>query len=68
MIGTRLYRIKRKDYKDRQVDEKYRKVFVFAHVVLRTAAIFVASAPNRGNHPRPKTLKMANDIGNDTSV
>ena len=28
-------------YKERQVDEKYRKVFVTAHVVLRTAAMFL---------------------------
>ena len=29
------------DYKERPVDEKYRKVFVTAHVVLRTAAMFL---------------------------
>ena len=39
-----------KDYKEKQVDEKYRKVFVTAHVVLRTAAMFPASALNRRSH------------------
>ena len=48
---------KSKDYKERQVDRKKRKVFVTAHVVLRTAAIFLASALNRGSHPPEKQKK-----------
>ena len=36
---------------ERQVDGEKRKVFVAAHVVLRTAAMFLASALNRGGHP-----------------
>ena len=43
---------KSRNYKERQVDRKKRKVFVTAHVVLRTAAMFLASALNRGRHPR----------------
>ena len=46
-----------KDYKDRQVDRKKRKVFVTAHVILRTAAVFLASALNRGSH-HPEIWKM----------
>ena len=42
---------KSRDYKERQVDRKKRKVFVTAHVILRTAAILLASALNRGSHP-----------------
>ena len=38
------------DYKEKQVDEKYRKVFVTAHVVVRTAVMFLDSALNRENH------------------
>ena len=38
------------DYKEKQVDEKYRKGIVTAHVVLRTATMFLDSALNRGNH------------------
>ena len=43
---------KSRNYKERQVDEQYRKVFVTAHVVLRKAAMFLASAPNKGSYPR----------------
>ena len=42
---------KSRDYKERQVDRKKRKVFVTAHVMLRTAAMFLESALNRGSHP-----------------
>ena len=35
---------KSRDYKDRQLDREKRKVFVTVHVVLRTAAMFLASA------------------------
>ena len=53
---------KSREYKERQVDEKYRKVFVTPHVVMRTAAMFLASAINRGNHP-PEVLKVATGTG-----
>ena len=44
---------KSRDYKERRVDRKKRKVFVTAHVILRTAApaMFLASALNRGVTP-----------------
>ena len=42
---------KSRDYEERQVDKKKRKVFVTAHVIQRTAAMFLASALNRGSHP-----------------
>ena len=42
---------KSRDYKERQVDRKKRKVFVTAHVILRTTAMFLASALNRGSQP-----------------
>ena len=61
-----------RDYKERQVDEKYHNMFVTAHahcqkveakketatahVVLRRAAMFLASALNRGIHS-PKNIK-----------
>ena len=35
----------------REVNRKKRKVFVTAHAILRTAAMFLASALNRGSHP-----------------
>ena len=35
------------DYKEKQVDEKYR---ITAHVVVRTAVLFLDSALNRENH------------------
>ena len=35
---------KSRDYKERQVDREKRKVFVTAHVILRTAAMFSAGA------------------------
>ena len=39
----------RVEYKERQADyEKYRKVFVTAHVILRTAAMFLVRVLNRG--------------------
>ena len=53
---------KSREYKERQVDEKYHKVFVTPHVVKRTAAMFLASAINRGNHP-PEVLKIATGTG-----
>ena len=37
-------RSKSRDYKERQVDKKKRKVFVTAHVVLCTAAMYLSSA------------------------
>ena len=37
-------------------------MFVTAHVVLRTAAMFLASALNRGSHP-PEILEMATNTG-----
>ena len=43
---------KSRDYKERQVDRKKRKVFVTAHLILRTVAMFSASALNRGSHPQ----------------
>ena len=46
------------DYKERQVDRKKRKVFVTAHVILRTAAMFLASALNRGSTP-PGNIERA---------
>ena len=42
---------KDRDYKKREIDRKYRNVFVAAHVLLRTAAMFIASVLNRGSHP-----------------
>ena len=39
------------------MDEKYRKVFVTAHVVVRTAVIFLDSALNRVNHS-PEIFKI----------
>ena len=42
---------KSRDYEERQVDKKKRKVFVTAHVIQRMAAMFLASALNRGSHP-----------------
>ena len=53
---------KSRDYKERQVDRKKRKVFVTAHVVLRTAAMFLASALNRGSHS-PEILKKETNTG-----
>ena len=44
------------------IDEKYREVFVTVHVILRTAAMFLASALNRGSHPT-EILKMATNTG-----
>ena len=58
-MGQHLVSAKSRNYKERQVDEKYRKVFPTAHVVLRTAAMFLANALNRG-HP-PKILKVASN-------
>ena len=59
---------KSRDYKERQVDWKKRKVFVTAHVVLRTAAMFLASALTRGSLP-PEILKNWLLIpGGNTSV
>ena len=49
--GKYRMRAKSRDYKERQVDGKKRKVFVTAHVALRTAVMFLASALSRGNHP-----------------
>ena len=51
------------------MNEKYRKAFVTAHVVLRTARRHVpADVLNRGSH-LPEILKMAPNIGGgDTSV
>ena len=43
-------RARSRDFKEKQVDEKYRKVFVIGYVVMRTAAMFLASALNRGSH------------------
>ena len=48
---------KSNDYKERQLDRKKHKVFVSAHVVLRTAAMFLASALHRGCYP-PEILEM----------
>ena len=48
---------KSRDYKERQVDRKKRKVFVTAHVILRTAAMFLASALNRGSYPPPENIE-----------
>ena len=42
---------KSRGYKERQVDEKYCKVFVTAQVELNTAAMFLACALNRGSNP-----------------
>ena len=50
------------DYKEKQVDEKYRKVFVTAHVVVRTAVIFLDSALNRENHS-PEIFKIVTNTG-----
>ena len=58
---------KSRDYKERQVDMKKRKVFVTAHVILRTAAMFLASALYRGSH-LPEILKMGSNSGGNTSV
>ena len=44
---------KSRDYNKRPVDRKKCKVFVTAHIILRTAAMFLASALNRGSHPPP---------------
>ena len=45
------------------MNEKYRKAFVTAHVVLRTARRHVpADVLNRGSH-LPEILKMAPNIG-----
>ena len=57
-----------RDYKERQVDRKNRKVFVTAHVILRTAAMFLASALNRGSRP-PGNIENGSLIpGGNTSV
>ena len=40
----------------REVDRKKRKMFVTAHVILRTAAMFLARALNRGSHPSLRLL------------
>ena len=53
-----------RDYKERQVDRKKRKVFVTAHVILRTAAMFLASALNRGSYP-PPPRKYRNRVTNN---
>ena len=42
-----------RDYKERHVYRKKRKVFVSGHVLLRTAAMFLASALNRGSYSPP---------------
>ena len=51
-----------RDYKEEQVDRKKRKVFVTAHVVLRPAAMFLASALNGGIHP-PEILELTTNTG-----
>ena len=59
---------KSSDYKERQVNEKYCKVFLrTAHVVFRTAAMFLASALNIRSHPQ-EILKMATNTRGNTSV
>ena len=59
-MGQHLVSAKSRNYKERQVNEKYRKVFLAAHVVLRSASMFLANALNRGRHP-PKILKVASN-------
>ena len=53
---------KSRDYKERQVERKKRKVCVTRHVVLHMAAIFLASALNRGSHSS-QILKMTTITG-----
>ena len=48
------------------IDEKYREVFVTVHVILRTAAMSLASALNRGSHPT-EILKMVTNTGGGNS-
>ena len=52
-VNYMIIESKSRDYKEKRVDRKKRKVFVTAHVILRTAApaMFLASALNRGVTP-----------------
>ena len=62
---------KGRDYKEGQVDRKKRKVFATAYVVLRTAAVFLASGShhlNRGSHPPGKMKRGQLIPGENTSV
>ena len=59
---------KSRDYKERQVDEKYHKAFVAAHVVRHTVATFLPSALIRGSNPLLKELKMSTNTGENISV
>ena len=53
---------KSRGYKERQVNEKYCKMFVTAQVELSTAAMFLACALNRGSDPS-EILKMTTNTG-----
>ena len=44
------------DYKEKYVDHKYRKVFVTAHMVLRTAGMFLARCPWRITDESPYAI------------
>ena len=59
---------KSRDYKERQVDRKKRKVFVTAHVVLRTTVMFLASALNKGSHPPEILINWVLIPGGNASV
>ena len=42
---------KSRDYEERQEGKKKRKVFVIAHVILRTAAMFYSQCPKQRKSP-----------------
>ena len=57
---------KSRDYKERQVHEKYHKVFGNAHVAVRIAVMFPASALSRSHSA--EILKMATKTGGNASL